>query len=260
VADDYGVLVYSAFGELRNENWRIAAGLQQDVFNPVSPTVLYLTNLYASGNTGSYRGQFRVERFIQNPSGLNVTAQFALSDPLSFLVTDDIGRVTEDNGWPNIEGRIEFGIGDSRSIRGVPTRPIRLGVSGVVGQIRSVSTILGPPAELPPRSIIDVWGVGADVRYAIGERMGFVSEFFLGQGLGDYNGGILQSSNTITLEAVRTMGGFGELYYYLDPTVWFGVEAAGIEPASRDISMKASTCVAGCPNYLVLARVPAIFP
>jgi hypothetical protein len=29
------------------------------------------------------------------------------------------------------------------------------------------------------------------------------------------------------------------------------VEAAGIEPASRDISMKASTCVA---NYLVLAR------
>ena len=41
--DDYGLLVYYAYGELKNDDWRFAAGLQQDVFNPVSPTVVYLT-------------------------------------------------------------------------------------------------------------------------------------------------------------------------------------------------------------------------
>lgn len=218
-SDDYGLLVYFAYGELKNESWRFAAGLQQDVFNPVSPTVLYLTKLYASGNTGSYRGQFRIERFFESTHGLNVTTQFALSDPLSFLVTDDLGRVTEDNGWPNVEARIQFDLGEKLMVRGAETTPIRIGASSLIGQIRTVSTILGPPSSLPPRSIIDVWGLGADIQIAIGERLGFVAEFFGGQGLGDYNGGILQSSNIATLDPVRSIGGFGELYYYFDPTV-----------------------------------------
>jgi hypothetical protein len=34
-----------AFGELKNDQWRFAAGLQQDVFNPVSPTIVYLTKM-----------------------------------------------------------------------------------------------------------------------------------------------------------------------------------------------------------------------
>ncbi len=32
--DSYGLLPYNAFGELKNEDWRFAAGLQSDVFNP----------------------------------------------------------------------------------------------------------------------------------------------------------------------------------------------------------------------------------
>ncbi len=217
--DDYGLLVYFAFGELKNECWRFAAGLQQDVFNPVSPSVLYLTKLYASGNTGSYRGQLRVERFFESSHGLNIKTQFALSDPLSFLVTDDLGRVTEDNGWPNIEARTEFGLGNKRLIRGTETTPLRVGVSGVIGQIRSVSTVIGPPSSLPPRAIIDVRGLGVDFQSAINDQMGFSAEFFVGQGLGDYNGGILQSSNTVTLDSVSSIGGFGEFYYYFHPSV-----------------------------------------
>ena len=38
--DQYGFLPLQAFGELRNTNWRISAGLQFDVFAPKTPTVL----------------------------------------------------------------------------------------------------------------------------------------------------------------------------------------------------------------------------
>ena len=105
---------------------------------------------------------------------MGITTQFALSDPLSFLVTDDVGRLTVDNGWPNIEARIEFGLGCKREIRGKPTAPFRIGLSSVIGQIRTTSTILAPPSSLPPRSIIDVWGVGTDLQALLGERNPFV--------------------------------------------------------------------------------------
>jgi hypothetical protein len=36
--DSYGLLPYNAYGELKNEDWRFAAGLQNDVFNPRKPT------------------------------------------------------------------------------------------------------------------------------------------------------------------------------------------------------------------------------
>src|SRR5262249_55011870 len=64
VADRYGLLPIVAFGELKNDDWRFAAGLQFDVFNPLNPTVLPFSLLMTSGNVGAYRGQARVERYL----------------------------------------------------------------------------------------------------------------------------------------------------------------------------------------------------
>ena len=56
------------WGDLKNEDWRISAGLQFDVFNPGAPTMLAFSALAGSGNSGNaWRGQFRIERFL-NPS------------------------------------------------------------------------------------------------------------------------------------------------------------------------------------------------
>jgi hypothetical protein len=35
--DNYGLLVYYAYGELKNDQMRLAAGLQRDIFNPSAP-------------------------------------------------------------------------------------------------------------------------------------------------------------------------------------------------------------------------------
>lgn len=53
LADAYGFLPLQAYGELKNEDWRVAAGLQFDVFSPGVPTVLPFSVLGASGNSGN---------------------------------------------------------------------------------------------------------------------------------------------------------------------------------------------------------------
>ena len=65
------------------------------------------------------------------------TLQAALSEPLGTLKTPDI-TLDEDNGRPNVEGRIAFGVGKPAPIGiGLLTqRPLEVGVSGVVGQLR----------------------------------------------------------------------------------------------------------------------------
>jgi hypothetical protein len=60
IADQYGILPLQAFGYLKNDNWRFAAGLQYDIFNPLNPTVLPFTVLIAAGNTGLIRSQARI--------------------------------------------------------------------------------------------------------------------------------------------------------------------------------------------------------
>ena len=234
--DDYGMLVYYAYGELKNEDWRVSAGLQQDVFNPVSPTVVYLTKMYGSGNTGSYRGQLRLERFFQSDDDLGLTFTGALSEPVSTLVTNNVGRIEEDNGWPNIEGRVEVGFGPQQAIRGSQVRPFEIGLSGVVGQTRTTRTVLAPPAALPPRAVIDTWGLGVDVEWQPNEWYGARGEFYTGQALGEYNGGVTQSVNSDTLAEIQSMGGFGEVFCYLSDEVHVHVGYGIDQPQESDLA------------------------
>lgn len=234
--DDYGMLVYYAYGELKNEDWRVSAGLQQDVFNPVSPTVVYLTKMYGSGNTGSYRGQLRLERFFQSDDDLGLTFTGALSEPVATLVTNNVGRIEEDNGWPNIEGRVEVGFGSLQAIRGSQVRPFEIGLSGVVGQTRTTRTVLGPPAALPPRAVIDTWGLGVDMEWQPNDWYGARGEFYTGQALGEYNGGVTQSVNSDTLAEIQSMGGFGEVFCYLSDEVHVHVGYGIDQPQDSDLA------------------------
>ncbi|MGL4422166.1 MAG: hypothetical protein ACRCZF_15970, partial [Gemmataceae bacterium] len=103
--DAYGLLPYNAYGELKSDRWRITAGLTNDVFNPVNPNVISLGKLFGSGNTGSFRGQLRFEHTYKPDDAFQLTTQLALSEPVSSVVTNN-RRILEDNGWPNIEGRL----------------------------------------------------------------------------------------------------------------------------------------------------------
>ena len=169
-----------------------AAGLQFDVFNPLAPTILPFSALSASGNSGNaFRGQVRLERVFTPSNDVQWTLQGALSEPIPTTI-DPTFRISEDNGWPNVECRIALGLGCPRGAGAAGTRPFELGFSGIVGQIR---TTLVPP---DPQVATDVWGIGTDLRWRVNELFGFAAEFYSGQGLGTYNGAILQTVNSDT--------------------------------------------------------------
>ena len=208
--DRYGFLPYQAWGELKNEEWRFAGGLQMDIFAPLLPTVLPFSFLAASGNAGLYRGQLRAERFYRLGSNEQITLTGGISDANPTIVNDDI--LTEDNGWPNVEGRAAWSVGQLKQEGLAAVRPFEVGVSGYVGEVRST--------QIAVNQVIDnTWGLAADFRWRINQKWGFQGEVFTGQGLGTYGGGILQTVNSVTFEAIESSGAWGEVYYYCNPCV-----------------------------------------
>jgi hypothetical protein len=167
IADLYGLLPINAYGELKNDDWRIAAGLMFDVFNPLNPTVLPFSLLGTSGNTGFYRTQFRVERYLHPDPDTLVTLTASLGDPVPTTLNNQL-RISEDNGIPNLDVRAAVGIGPVRG-EGLDThRPLELGASAVFGELRTT--------QLADRVVTHVWGLGADARCALDPRWGIQGE------------------------------------------------------------------------------------
>ena len=229
IADQYGILPLQVFGYLKNGDWRFAAGLQPDIFNPLNPTVLPFTVLIAAGNTGLIRSQARIERFIQPSEESQVTLTLGVSEPIPTLVDDEF-RISEDNGWPNVEGRVAIALGPLVGEGQEARRPFEVGISGVVGQIRTTV-----PAQT--QVVAGVWGLGSDLRWAITDRFGVQGEGYIGQTLGTYGGGILQDINSVTFRSVHSAGGWFEVYCYICPDklhchIGYGID----DPLDRDVA------------------------
>jgi len=229
IVDRYGFLPYQAYGELKNESWRFAAGLQMDIFAPVLPTVLPFSFLSASGNAGIYRGQLRAERFYHPAKDRQITLTAGISDANPTILNND--TLSEDNGWPNVELRAAWSAGALKQEGLAAVRPFEVGVSGVIGQVRNTEIAL-----MGDQVISDVWGAAADYRWRVNDDWGFAGEVFAGQGLGTYGGGVLQTVNSATFETIETVGGWAEIYYYINPCVhthWgYGVD----NPSDEDVA------------------------
>lgn len=231
VKDIYGILPLNAYGEIKNENFRFLAGLNFDVFNPLNPTMVNFLTLWASGNTGTFRTQLRAERFIYPTCDSQITLQADIGDPLPTTIIDNrfLGPVlAEDNGWPNVEGRIAYGYGPLEGCGAEAKRPLEVGVSGLIGELRHTDF-------LTTQVVTDTWGIGCDARFQITERFGVQGELFRGKALGTYLGAVGQNVNTLTLEGIHSQGGFGEAYVYLNPCVHLHVGYGVDDPDNDDL-------------------------
>jgi hypothetical protein len=229
IVDQYGILPVQGYVQLKNDDWRFAAGLQFDIFNPLNPNMLTFSLLGGSGNTGAgFPAQFRVERYLHPSDDSQITLTLGLSDPISTTVNNNL-QLSEDNGWPNVEGRAAFAFGALKGEGPEAQRPFEVGVSGLVGQIRTTSGAT--------RVVADVWGLGTDLRWSVTPRFGFQGEGFVGQTLGTYTGGILQNVNSNTFQGIRASGGWAEVYYYICPDklhthIGYGID----DPLDRDLA------------------------
>jgi hypothetical protein len=198
------------------------------VFNPGAPTMLAFSALAGSGNSGNaWRGQFRIERFLNPSEDVQWTIQGALSEPIVSVIDPSFSLLTEDNGWPNIEGRIALGLGPLDPVKA--KRPFEIGFSGVVGEMRST-----PLAAT--RVVTDVWGAAIDCRWQMTEFFGVTGEAYSGKALGTYNGGILQNVNVDTLDGIHSSGGWGEVFLYWTPCLHSHLGYGIDDPDDGDLS------------------------
>ena len=231
-SDTYGVLPIVAFGEMKNDDWRFAIGLQPDLFAPRDPGVIPMTLMGGAGNAGTFRGQIRLERFYTPSEDFQATLQAALSDPISTVLLDATRRTTEGNGLPNLEIRGVLGLGAKEELAGGRMeRPMELGIAGLAGQIRNTQNVfdlddINP--NIPVRSVINVDGLSVDGKINLTANTGLIAEGYVGQGLGNYAGNIFQTYNTENYAVIRGRGGFLELFHYwndrLQVHVGYGVE------------------------------------
>jgi hypothetical protein len=234
IADLYGLLPINAYGELRNDDWRIAAGLMFDVFNPLNPTVLPFSLLGTSGNAGFYRTQLRVERFLHPDDDTQVTLTASLGDPVPTTLSDQL-RISEDNGLPNLDVRAAVGFGPSKGEGLDAHRPMEFGVSAVCGELRTT--------QVADRVVSHVWAVGADARWAADPRWGVQGEGYVGQGLGTYGASALSNVNPTTFRAIRTGGMWVEGWYAWCPDVLHTHVGYGIDdPVDRDAGVTLPIC------------------
>ena len=233
-ANTSGVFFAQGFGELKSDVDRLAFGVQSDVFNPVNPTVLDWGDYLGAGNTGFLRGQLRYERYFKPSPDVQWTVTGALSNPVpTELFTFENPALIESNGWPNVEGRVAVGYGEPYQDGLVKRRPIEIGVSGVVGEIRTTRVV-----GLTEDRIVDqVWGAGLDAQVNVTDGFGFRGELYTGQGLATYGGAIMQLLGLTTFQTIRSSGGWIEVFDYLTPclhTHWgYGVD----DPVNGDVSL-----------------------
>lgn len=230
LADEKGLFVAKAYGDLRSEAWRVAIGVDNDVVNPSGPTTINFTRSAGTGNVGFLRSQFRLEHYRHPSDDVQLTTQFALTDPVvtSFRRIEFAEGLVEDNGWPNVEGRLAIGLGTPQMRNAVAQRPLEAGVSGLVGQLRT--------AELLSNVVTDVWMIGADIRIPLTASCGFSGEFFHGKAIGIYNGAAAQTFTIATREPIRATGGWGEFFVDWTPCLHSHFGAGIDDPLDRNLS------------------------
>jgi hypothetical protein len=240
LAEGYSFTPVAFYGQVSDGRWRVAAGQNFDVFAPRDPDTLPSGKLAATGNPGAYRPQFRLEHAFEAGKGFGGVVQVAASAPITTALPDEVdvanlqvAEVVEDNGWPNVEARLNLGFGaPAERAGGRSLRPFELGVSGVVGQLRVLDNIRPTdPLTLDfDRTTVSVWGAALDGQIALGRSFGLSGELYTGQGLGEYMAGIFQSYNRTSNRAVPTSGGWGQLYLYpaenLRLNVGYGIDNA----------------------------------
>ena len=79
------------------------------------------------------------------------------------------------------------------------------------------------------------WVVGLDLQLPICSTFGIRGEFFYGDALQDWRGGILQTINITTGEEIQSWGGWGEFWWYATDAWRLHLGATSDNPSNSDV-------------------------
>ena len=225
-----GVLLRHAYGEVKNEQFRLLAGQTFDVVSPLFPGVLNYSVGWGGGNIGYRRAQVRLERYLQLTSNSTWTNQFSLNQNIVSDFSAVTGVTPESSGWPLLEGRTALTIDDFGPYR----LPMTVGVSGHIG---SQSFDFRFPQIAAEDYEVKTWSGNVDFRMPVTPWFGVQAELFTGDNLGTFLGGVVQGVDLIGRNAIRSSGGWMELWYDWTDTLHSHLGYGIDDPRDTDITI-----------------------
>lgn len=221
------VLLRHAYWQARNDYYRVLVGQYWDVISPLFPGTLNYSVGWIGGNIGYRRAQFRFERYFHLTPGLMLTSQFAITQNIvtDFATSPEVKR--EAGGWPVLQGRVATTLGDRKN-----GLPIELGVSGHIGETGFDFL----DEDWPERDRrFRTWSANADVQVPLTDRLAFKGEFFTGENLSPFLGGIGQGICALRRSGIRSTGGWLDVTYKLTGR-WRVVAGWGVDdPNNNDL-------------------------
>jgi hypothetical protein len=223
-----GVLLRHAYGEIKDEEFRLLAGQTWDVVSPLYPGVLSYSVLWDQGNIGYRRAQIRLERYRHMGCDQTLTLQFSANQNILSDFTTGTTVTREATGWPLFEGRVAWTDNSPGWFKG----PATFGVSGHIGE-QQFDFLPAVPGDDDVQIL--TWSGNVDLYVPITKYTGVQGEFFTGSNLGTFLGGIGQGVSAATQEGIRARGGWVDVWHDWSKCwhshVGFGVD----DPYDRDV-------------------------
>ncbi|UCF06817.1 MAG: hypothetical protein JSV33_07280 [bacterium] len=198
-----------AYLKVTRGHWSILAGQTSDVISPLVPKTVNYTVAWGQGNIGYRRPQFRISAWMGFGDGAKVTCTVAATRNLGSNLDDNISNTIDDgadSAIPAVQGRLglkmKFGEGGTAAV----------GVSGHFGVEEYYDKTLTDENVPVGEAENESWSLNADAAITLNEYVALSGEFFTGQKLGTYFGGVLQNVNPSTLEEIGAMGGWGMVH------------------------------------------------
>ena len=227
-----GANIVNAYGEIKNQSWRIAVGRMFDLFSPISPTTVNQIQQRGAGNAGIYRGVINIDRYftVSDTRRWTVSARISQQDISDFSAIPQIRG--KDNGWPNVESRVGLELGSQTDYG----RPMEIGLSGFIGETQAVADPLFDQGIILPAldEVEQAGGACVDLQLN-GRKFGFRGEAWWGQAAGTYFVAVLQTLNPQTGRALESVGGWGEIYYRFDRPVSLHFGYGLDDPKNNDL-------------------------
>jgi hypothetical protein len=206
-----------AYLKVTKGRWSLLAGQTSDVISPLVPSTVNYTVGWAQGNIGYRRPQFRLSTWTglgpgkltaciaaARTIGHDLDQRWVDGTPDSLLSTGDGIDDGADSPMPTIQGRLglETDIGMSGHAA--------IGVSGHYGREEAKITTydIGGGVLDQENLELESWSLNVDLKLKLSTRVNVSGEFFMGQNLGAYLGGVLQDYGPDFGE-LGAMGGWG---------------------------------------------------
>jgi hypothetical protein len=182
------------------EKFSIIAGQTSDVISPLVPGTINYSVAWWSGNIGYRRPQIRVTKDYSIAKNVDLKLEGALArtigrDNFTTSVTWDTDS-GEDAGFPTWQGRVSV------------TLPLLMGKKGTIGLSAHSGEEEYDLTNTGNNTEFETWSVNMDYSQPIHDKVAIKAEFFRGENLNAYLGGIGQGVNTTTFEEINSTGGW----------------------------------------------------